>query len=131
MFQLLKLSGYSDKAIECYVNKVNVGEIKTPDVVYTYTGSCGDMIKLYLKIESGIIKDAKFQATGCAGPLVSGSALTQIIKNKTLEQAKKVNEKNILDFLGEIPDSKHHCVSLAIKTLEETINLFEKKNLSK
>src|SRR4030043_440023 len=88
--ELLKKSGYSDKAIEYYTKKLNVGEIKEPSTFFGYTGPCGDTMEFYLDIESGIIKDAKFQAIGCAGSYASGSALAEMIKGKTLEEAKSI-----------------------------------------
>ena len=82
VIDLLKKSGYSDKAIEYYINKVNVGEIEDHSAHFTYTGPCGDTMGVFLKINSGVIKDAKFQATGCAGAFASGSALTEMVKEK-------------------------------------------------
>ncbi|RJX15842.1 iron-sulfur cluster assembly scaffold protein [Candidatus Bathyarchaeota archaeon] len=125
--ELLKLAGYSDKAIELFMKKVNVGEISNPDVSTTYTGICGDTMKIFLKIENGKIKDAKFQAIGCAGSFAAGSALTEMIKNKSLEEAEKITEKDIIGFLGKIPEQKLHCANLAKKTLEKAINDYRGK----
>ncbi len=125
--ELLKLAGYSDKAIELFMKKVNVGEISNPDVSTTYTGICGDTMKIFLKVENGKIKDAKFQAIGCAGSFAAGSALTEMIKDKSLEEAEKITEKDIIGFLGKIPEQKLHCASLAKKTLEKAINDYREK----
>jgi nitrogen fixation NifU-like protein len=114
---LLKQSGYSDKAIEYYVNRVNVGEIDNHSSRFTYTGPCGDTMAIYVKIESGVIKDAKFQAIGCAGAFASGSALTEMIKGKTLEEAERIDESDIVSHLGAIPEQKIHCACLARRTL--------------
>ena len=86
--ELLKKSGYSNEAIKYYTEKVNVGEIKDPSVRFAYTGPCGDTMEVFLRIESNIIKDAKFMAIGCAGAYASGSALMEMIKGKTLEEAE-------------------------------------------
>jgi len=75
--ELLEKSGYSSKAIEYYLKKVNVGRIESPSVHVAYMGPCGDTMRIYLKIESNIIKDANFQAIGCAGAFSSGSASIQ------------------------------------------------------
>jgi nitrogen fixation NifU-like protein len=64
--ELLEKSGYSSKAIEYYLNKVNVGRVENPSVHLAYTGPCGDTMEVYLRIESNVIKDARFQAIGCA-----------------------------------------------------------------
>jgi len=117
VIDLLKKSGYSDKAIEYYMNKVNVGEIEDHNTHFTYTGPCGDTMAMFLKIESGVIKDAKFQAIGCAGAFASGSALTGMIKEKTLEEAERLDERDIVNHLGAIPEPKIHCACLAKRTL--------------
>ena len=123
---LLKKSGYSSRAIEYYVRKVNVGEIKDSSVRFAYTGPCGDTMEVFLKIESNVIKDAKFQAIGCAGAFVSGSALMELIKEKTLEQAEKIDEEDIINHLGSIPKQKIHCACLAKRTLQKAIKQYRK-----
>lgn len=69
--KLLEKSGYSDNAIEYYLKKVNVGYLEKPSVQLSYTGPCGDTMEVYLKIESDVVEDAKFQAIGCAGAFSS------------------------------------------------------------
>ena len=123
---LLKKSGYSKKAIEYYLNKVNVGEMKDCDAYSIFTGICGDTMEFFLKIESSIIKDAKFQVIGCAGASASGSALCEMVKGKTLDEAKRINEKDILDHLGSLPEPKIHCACLATKTLHKAIENYIK-----
>lgn len=125
--KLLGESGYSKKAIELYVNKVNVGELENPDVVTTYFGLCGDLIKLYLKIDKkGIIEDAKFYYLGCPGSASSASAMTEFVKGKTVDQAKKITEDNVLNELGGLPKTKLDCPRLAVKTLRKAIAEYEK-----
>jgi nitrogen fixation NifU-like protein len=125
--KLLGESGYSKKAIELYVNKVNVGELENPDVVTTYFGLCGDLIKLYLKIDKkGIIEDAKFYYLGCPGSASSASAMTELVKGKTVDQAKKITEDNVLNELGGLPKTKLDCPRLAVKTLRKAIAEYEK-----
>jgi nitrogen fixation NifU-like protein len=124
---LLKISGYSDKAIEYYERKLNVGEMEDPDAHFIYTGPCGDTMEVYLKIESNRIKDAKFRAIGCAGSFVSGSALTEMIKGKTLEGAEKMDEEDILNHLEGIPAPKIHCACLAKGTLQKAIGEYKEK----
>jgi len=117
---LLKISGYSDIAIEYFLKKVNVGKIDNPDAYFVHTGPCGDTMEIFLTIEpkSRVIKEAKFQAIGCAGAFSSGSALTEMIKGKTIEQAEKIEEEDVIDWLGGIPGQKIHCTCLAKKTLK-------------
>lgn len=122
--ELLRKSGYSEKAIDYYIKKVNVGEIKDPSVRFTYTGPCGDTMDVLLKIESNVIKDAKFQATGCAGAFSSGSALMEMVKGKSLEEAEKITEEDVISFLGGIPKQKIHCACLAKRTLQKAIKKY-------
>jgi NifU-like protein involved in Fe-S cluster formation len=122
--ELLKKSGYSDKAIKYYIDKINVGDIKDSDAHFAYTGPCGDTMEIFLTIKDDKIEDAKFQAIGCAGAFSSGSALTEMIKGKTLEQALKFDEMDIMDYLGEIPEQKIHCAILTVRTLEKVIRQY-------
>ena len=127
-FELLKDAGYSEKVIELYRNKVNVGVIENPDVNLAYTGPCGDTMKLYLKInDDGFVEDAKFQYLGCPGAASSGSAITRIVKGKTLEEAKRITEQDILKDLEGLPESKLHCPKLAVATLQKAIAKYEER----
>ena len=127
--KLMVESGYSSKAIELYVNNVNVGALENPAVVTTFLGSCGDLIKLYLKInEKNIIEDAKFYYLGCPGSASSTSAMTALLKGKTINQAKKMTGEDILTELGGLPKSKLDCTRLSIKTLRKAIAEYEKQS---
>jgi len=124
---LLKQSGYSDKAIGYYMNRVNVGEMSEPDVHAIYTGPCGDTMEIFLNVEGGVIKEAKFQAIGCAGAFSSGSALTEMIIGKTLEAAGEIDEEEIINYLGGIPMQKVHCTCLSKRTLQKAIKDYKNK----
>lgn len=123
--ELLKTSGYSEKAIDYYENKVNVGMIENPDAHYRHTGSCGDTMEIFLKISSGIITEAKFQAIGCAGAFTSGSALTTMVVGKTLKECLNLDEEDILKHLGSMPKEKIHCAQLTITTMMKSILHYE------
>ena len=127
MDDLLKDTGYSNKAIEYYTKKVNVGKIVNPSVELSYTGPCGDTMKMYLTINSDIIKEAKFEAIGCAGAFSAGSALLEMIKGKYIIEAENINMEDIIEHLGGMPDTKIDCVRLARKTFEKTLQLFKEK----
>jgi len=127
MQDLLKESGYSEKAIEYYLNKVNVGELSEPDAHAIYTGPCGDTMEIFLNVEDGVIKEAKFQAIGCAGAFSSGSALTERIIGMTLEEAEKIEEDEIIDYLGGIPAQKVHCTCLSKRTLQKAIKDYKER----
>ena len=127
MQDLLKESGYSEKAIEYYLNKVNVGELSEPDAHAIYTGPCGDTMEIFLNVEDGVIKEAKFQAIGCAGAFSSGSALTERIIGMTLEEAEKIEEDEIIEYLGGIPAQKVHCTCLSKRTLQKAIKDYKER----
>jgi nitrogen fixation NifU-like protein len=128
--KLLEESGYSKKAIQLYMDKVNVGAMENPDIVQAYLGPCGDVVKLYLKINrKGIIEDATFYYLGCPGSAASTSAMTELVKGKTIEQAKKISEEDLLKELEGLPKQKLDCPKLAIKTLRKAIAEYEKKNV--
>ncbi len=124
VIDLLKKSGYSDRAIEYYTKRLNFGEMEDANVHFAYTGICGDTMEIYLKVESNLIKDAKFRAIGCPGAFASGSTLTEMIKGKTLEQAEKIGSEDVIDHLGGIPEAKVHCACLAERTLKKAIQQY-------
>jgi len=118
---------YSLKLIEHFKNPHNQGLIENPDAVGTEGNPvCGDVMKIYLKIEDNIIKDIKFETLGCAAAIAVSSVLTDLIKNKTIEQALKVNKDEIIKELGGLPAPKIHCSMLAIKAFEKAIINYKK-----
>jgi NifU-like protein involved in Fe-S cluster formation len=126
--KLMIESGYSKKAIELYVNNVNVGKLENPSVFTTFLGPCGDLIKLYLRINRrNVIVEAKFYYLGCPGSAASASAMTTLLKGKTVNRAKKMTEDDLLIELGGLPKSKLDCAKLSIKTLRKAIAEYEKQ----
>ena len=83
---------------------------------------------IYLKIKDNIIEDIKFQTYGCAVAIASTSVLTELVKGKTLEQAKEISNKKIREILGDMPVHKHHCTILAEQALKSAIKNYEKKH---
>ena len=119
--ELLRKAGYSEKAIDHYIKKRNVGVIEGAEAAESHMGLCGDSMRVYLKIEKGLIIDAKFQAVGCAGAFASGSALTEMVKGKTLRVAERITEQDLVRDLGKLPGPKLDCVRLALDALRKSI----------
>ena len=123
--ELLREAGYSEKAIRYLQNDINIGKIENPDAVGDCTGECGDKIIIYLKIIKKKIMDAKFIYSGCAGAGSSGSVICELAKDKRLEEAIKLSLGDVLKHLkiGEksLPESKHDCCVIAIRSLRGAI----------
>jgi len=127
LVELLRKAGYPEKAIDYYIRKLNVGAIEGAEAVDSFTGLCGDSMKVYLKVNENLIEDAKFQAIGCAGAFASGSALTEMIKGKTLREARKITEHDLVKHLEGLPGPKLHCARLAVDALRKSIESYVKR----
>ena len=117
---------YTEKVMDHYRNPRNVGKIDNPDAV-GIAGSlaCGDQLKIYLKIENGIVTDAKFQTFGCGSAVASSSILTEMIIGKPVEEVRKITNKDIADELGGLPPEKMHCSVMGYEALEDALKNYK------
>jgi NifU-like protein len=118
---------YTDKVKDHFLNPRNVGEIEDADgVAEVGSIACGDAMKFTFKLdENGKIKDARFKTFGCASAIASASALTEIIRGMTVEQASKITNQDIANYLGGLPEEKMHCSVLGREALEMAITYYK------
>lgn len=116
------LSTYSKKVIKLFQNPKNMGEMKNPDAVGEVGNpNCGDIMRIYIKVKDKKIKDIKFQTMGCIAAIATSSMITELAKGKTLEEAKKITNKDVASSLGDLPPIKMHCSNLAADALRKAI----------
>jgi nitrogen fixation NifU-like protein len=120
--EILSSSGYSDVAIEYYLNRPNMGSLPDANQVTELTGPCGDTMRIYLKLDERQIQDAKIQVLGCPGAVASAMAAMDLIKGRTVEQAQELRDRDVFRVLKALPDQKQHCIRLAIKTLQKALD---------
>jgi len=121
---------YSKRVLEHFKNPQNMGLMDNPDAEATISNpSCGDVMKIMLKIKENRIKDIKFQTMGCAAAIATSSMTTQLAKGKTLNEAKKITNVDVAEALGQLPPIKIHCSNLAADALKAAIKNWETKNL--
>ena len=119
---------YNDKVMENFAHPQNVGEIADPSGVGTVgNASCGDIMKMYLKIENDVITDAKFQTFGCAAAIASSSMATQMVIGKTVEEALKLINSQVVEALEGLPPQKIHCSVLAEDAIKAAIEDYRSK----
>ncbi|MBS1412094.1 MAG: Fe-S cluster assembly scaffold protein NifU [Christensenellaceae bacterium] len=120
---------YSEKVMEHFSNPRNVGEIENADGVGTVgNAKCGDIMKMFLEVEDGVIKDVKFKTFGCGAAIATSSMATEMIKGKTLKEALKLTNKAVAEALDGLPEVKMHCSLLAEEAVKAAIDDYLKKH---
>lgn len=119
---------YSEKVMQHFNNPHNVGEIPDADGVGTVGNPvCGDVMKLYVRVKDDIIVDVKFKTFGCGAAVATSSMVTDLVKNKTIEEALKISNKAVAEALGGLPPVKMHCSVLAEQALRAALTDYYKK----
>ena len=120
---------YSDKVMDHFMNPRNVGEIENADGVgQVGNPKCGDIMKMYLKIENNVIIDAKFKTFGCGAAVATSSMATELVKGKTVEEALKITNKAVAEALDGLPPAKMHCSNLAEEAINSAIEDYKRRN---
>jgi len=120
---------YTDKVMDHFTNPRNVGEIENADGVGEVGNvKCGDIMRMYLKIEDNVIVDVKFKTFGCGSAVASSSVSTELIKGKTIQEALQLTNREVIESLGGLPPVKVHCSVLAEQAIKAAILDYANKN---
>jgi len=112
---------YSEIAIDHAMNPRNVGDIENADGFAKIVGSCGDTMEVWLKVKDDIITESSFMTDGCGTSIASGSMVTEMAKEKSIIEAQKLNQQDVLSALDGLPEESQHCALLAANTLKAAI----------
>ena len=119
---------YNDTVMDHFLNPRNMGDVQEADGIGEVgAAACGDIMKISLKIRDGKIEDARFKTFGCGSAIASSSMATELIKGRTLEEAKNFSNQEVVDALGGLPPVKIHCSVLAEEALKAAIEDYETK----
>ena len=120
---------YSEGVMEHFKNPRNVGDMENPDGVgHVGNPVCGDIMELYIKVDDGIIADAKFKTFGCGAAIATSSMVTEMVKGKSIEEALEISNRAVAEALGGLPPVKMHCSVLAEEALKLTIDDYLNKS---
>lgn len=119
---------YSDKVMDHFANPRNVGEIEDADGIGEVgNAKCGDIMKMYIKVDKGIITDVKFKTFGCGAAVATSSIATEMIKGKSIDDALKVTNKAVVEALEGLPPQKLHCSVLAEQAMKAALSDYYKR----
>jgi nitrogen fixation NifU-like protein len=119
---------YSEKVMDHFMEPRNMGDIKDADAVGTVGNpACGDVMRLYIKVDGGKITDAKFKTFGCGAAIATSSMATEMIKDKSLDEASEITNEAVAEALDGLPPNKMHCSVLAQEAIEAAIKNYKEK----
>ena len=119
---------YSEAVMDHFSNPRNVGEIEDANAIgQVGNAKCGDIMKIYMKIEDNIIKDIKFKTFGCGAAIATSSMATEMVKGKSVEEALSLTNKAVMEALGGLPTEKVHCSVLAEEAIASAIEDYKKR----
>ena len=119
---------YTEQVMDHFMNPRNMGEMADPSGVGTVgNAKCGDIMRIYIKVENDVITDVKFKTFGCGAAIATSSKATEIVKGMTLEEAEKVTNKMVMEALGGLPPVKVHCSVLAEEALHAAIQDYRER----
>jgi nitrogen fixation NifU-like protein len=120
---------YSDKVMDHFLHPRNVGEVENADGMGEVGNpSCGDIMRISLKVENNIIKEIKFKTFGCGAAIATSSMVTELVKNKTVEEALEVTNRAVAEALDGLPPVKMHCSNLAADAVHAAIKDYQVKH---
>ncbi len=120
---------YNEKVMAAFQNPKNVGEIENYDGIGTVGNAvCGDIMQITIKVENGIITDAKFKTFGCAAAVATSSTATEMVKGLTLDEALKITNKKVVETLEGLPPQKIHCSVLAEEAIKKAIEDYRSRH---
>lgn len=119
---------YSERVMDHFMNPRNVGDMENADGVgIEGNPTCGDAMKIYIKVENGRIVDAKFKTFGCGAAIAVSSMVTEMVKGKTLDEALAISKETVANELGGLPPQKMHCSNLGADALKKAIDDYKSK----
>jgi len=120
---------YTEKVMDHFMNPRNVGKIENADAIAEVGNpSCGDVIKMYLRIQGETIEDIKFQTFGCGAAIAVSSQTTELVKGKSLKEALDLTRDQVAEELGGLPPIKMHCSNLAADALHQAVKTYMKEH---
>ena len=119
---------YTEQVMDHFMNPRNMGEMEDADGVGTVgNAKCGDIMRIYIKVDGDVITDVKFKTFGCGAAIATSSKATELVKGKTLDEALKITNKMVMESLGGLPPVKVHCSVLAEEALHAAIQDYKDK----